>query len=447
MEHKVDNKWLDEALTEAIGSEEQKPDFEKWKQQHPEAIEILTSRTGWRLPTSTLSLYIGRTIIKNPITKLAAAAMIIIAVLIGINQFDGDRSTVFAQVLEQIEKAETITWKVTYYHHVTSKDGKRTWIETETRQQAYKAPGLYRDVHSDKNGQITYWTITDAINMKELSVDPDEKRATVRELAFARNPSGPFNWQKEEMQKHSLEWVGKAETETGEANIFRASFKNKCSNEDWSYDFWIDAKTKQLVAVQVPGADIYDPENDPVRMNPPYKDWYTKEPLCSIQYDIIYNEDLDESLFSLKPPGGYTIEVKRRPQVTEKDMVEYLGILADFNNKIFPDQLFPFIFTSDRINKVWDKAKEERTAAEQKYIETMDHYMMAGLNKMPTGHFIDDHTEENSFRYIGKGVKLGDKERIVCWYKLKGSNSYRVVYGDLSIKDVAQEDLPLPVEP
>ncbi len=384
---------------------------------------------------------------KSRFIKLTAAAMIIIAVLIVINQFGGDRSNVFAQVWEQIEKAETITWKVTYYLQVTSKDGKRAWIETETRQQAYKAPGLYRDVHFDANGQATYWTITDAVNMEELSVDPEEKRATVRELAFARNPSGPFNWQKEEMQKRSLEWVGKAETETGEANIFRASFKKKCNNEDWSYDFWIDAKTKQLVAVQVPGADIYDPENDPVRMNPPYKDWYTKEPLCSIQYDIIYNADLNESLFSLEPPEGYTIEVKRRPQVTEKDMVEYLGILADFNNKTFPDQLFPFIFTSDRINKVWDKAEDERTPAEQKYIETMDHYMMAGLNKMPTGHFIEDHTAEKSFRYIGKGVKLGDKDRIVCWYKLKGSNTYRVVYGDLSVKDVAPEDLPLPVKP
>jgi hypothetical protein len=34
----------------------------------------------------------------------------------------------------------------------------------------------------------------------------------------------------------------------------------------------------------------------------------------------------------------------------------------------------------------------------------------------------------------------------VCWYKLKGAKTYRVVYGDLSVKDVAAEDLPLPVE-
>ncbi len=57
---------------------------------------------------------------------------------------------------------------------------------------------------------------------------------------------------------------------------------------------------------------------------------------------------------------------------------------------------------------------------------------------------------EDSFRYLGKGVKLGEKDRIVCWYKLKDAkdaNTYRVVYGDLSVKDVAAKDLPLPVEP
>ena len=47
---------------------------------------------------------------------------------------------------------------------------------------------------------------------------------------------------------------------------------------------------------------------------------------------------------------------------------------------------------------------------------------------------------------MGKGVKLGDNSRVVCWYRPKGSMTYRVVYGDLSIKDVATKDLPLPVE-
>jgi hypothetical protein len=73
--------------------------------------------------------------------------------------------------------------------------------------------------------------------------------------------------------------------------------------------------------------------------------------------------------------------------------------------------------------------------------------MMAGLNGMPVVHFLQDHAEKDSFRYLGKGVRLGDGDRIVCWYRLKDSPMYRVVYGDLSARDVLPEDLPLPVEP
>jgi len=318
----------------------------------------------------------------------------------------------------------------------------------QTRQFAYKAPGLYRDVHFDENGQIHRWTIADTVNMRELSVNPRKKRATVRELALTTDsPRGPFAWVNEQMKERNLEWVGKQKTRAGEVNVFRTAFRSEASNKDWSYDFWIDAKTKQLVALYVPGADIYDPEKDPTRKNPPEEEWSTMKPICSVQHDINFDVDLDDSLFSLEPPEGYAVKIERRAQVTEKDMVEYLGILADYNNKTFPDQIFPFAFTSDRLNKVYDKPKNKRSAAEQKLLDTMNHYKMANLNMLPTGHFVEDHTVKDSFRYLGKGAKLGDKDRIVCWYKLRGSNIYRVVYGDLSINDVAPEDLPLRVEP
>ena len=43
------------------------------------------------------------------------------------------------------------------------------------------------------------------------------------------------------------------------------------------------------------------------------------------------------------------------------------------------------------------------------------------------------------------GAKLGEKDRIICWFQPKGSQTYHVVYGDLSVKDVKPEELPLPV--
>ena len=36
----------------------------------------------------------------------------------------------------------------------------------------------------------------------------------------------------------------------------------------------------------------------------------------------------------------------------------------------------------------------------------------------------------------------GDAEAAVFWYRPKGSETYEVVYGDLTIEDVAEDDLP-----
>ena len=44
--------------------------------------------------------------------------------------------------------------------------------------------------------------------------------------------------------------------------------------------------------------------------------------------------------------------------------------------------------------------------------------------------------------YVGKGVELGDADTAVFLYRPKGSDTYRVIYGDLSVKDSAPEDLP-----
>ncbi len=57
-----------------------------------------------------------------------------------------------------------------------------------------------------------------------------------------------------------------------------------------------------------------------------------------------------------------------------------------------------------------------------------------------------EETVPDSFKYVGSGVKLGMAERIICWYKLKSTGKLRAVSGDLKMKDVRPEELPLPIE-
>jgi hypothetical protein len=48
---------------------------------------------------------------------------------------------------------------------------------------------------------------------------------------------------------------------------------------------------------------------------------------------------------------------------------------------------------------------------------------------------------ENDWHYAGKGVKLGSANRLIFWWKPDGAKNYRVIYGDLKIRDVNPEEL------
>ena len=174
------------------------------------------------------------------------------------------------------------------------------------------------------------------------------------------------------------------------------------------------------------------------------------------EVDIRYDVPLDDSLFQTDPPKGYAVEIQKRDRVTEQEMIEYFGLLADFNDKTFPDQAIPCPW--NLLEKEYQESKKpekEQSAAWQKLRDADLRYArrFGGAGNIPILIFFahdPDSIVEDSFRYLGKGVKLGDKSRIVCWYKLKGAKdptTYRVLYGDLSVKDVAPKDLPLPVGP
>lgn len=40
------------------------------------------------------------------------------------------------------------------------------------------------------------------------------------------------------------------------------------------------------------------------------------------------------------------------------------------------------------------------------------------------------------------GAKLGEAEKAICWYKPTGSQDYRVIFGDLSVRDVPAAEIP-----
>ena len=165
--------------------------------------------------------------------------------------------------------------------------------------------------------------------------------------------------------------------------------------------------------------------------------------LGGITDGIVYDAELDTDLFSLSPPAGFeVVEYPPRPSVTEAEMVEFLGVTARVNNDTFFHTARGF--DNEGFNEAYRK-KADRTDAEQKLVDLYYSHRSNG-NRDPVLDFVTDKTVSGTFRYLGNGVKLGSADRIVCWYKLKSTGRYRGVFGDLTVKDVTQKDLPLPIE-
>jgi hypothetical protein len=375
-------------------------------------------------------------------------------------------SSAFAQTISAVDAAQTVTWTGTVFWRATGKDGKRTWLKPERHLHAYRHPGLYRETTLGEDGNPQRISVRDVRAQRELVLDPKKKKAVLKMWAPDPSEGAPFAWVGDALGDRrlatglsvkSLELVGAKQNGTGKANVFRITFS---VGAPLTFDVWIDAESKQLLETHEPGSDTFDPTTAADRDNPPEAKPSRLTVAGRIESEIVLGAKLDPSLFSLDPPSGFELERLTPPTVTEDEMVEYLGATARFNGGTFPDR--PFASGVDEKALAGDASKsreqkarnsallkspQDRSQVEQKMIELRAKYIGQGVLDLPVHRFVEDQTVPKSFCYLGTGVKIGQADRIVCWYKLKSTGEYRAVFGDLTIKDVSPQDLPLSVKP
>ena len=153
--------------------------------------------------------------------------------------------------------------------------------------------------------------------------------------------------------------------------------------------------------------------------------------------DVRFDVDLDETLFSMEVPAGYTEQQTQQLDLfgsTEEDFIEGLRVWTEYiGDGEFPEDvsLEHFVKQTPMLQKKFEKldlSDEEELEVGMKF---QRHIM-----------FIRFFKGEGKWHYAGKGVKLGEADKAIFWYRPKGSPTYRVVYGDLSVKDIEAENLP-----
>ncbi|MHC4557990.1 MAG: LolA family protein [Planctomycetota bacterium] len=346
-----------------------------------------------------------RIIMKTKMTKLAAASVIIVAVLVGIHQFGSNgASAVFASVVEQLHYARTMTYSIVTNTPVES-------MPTLRLQIAFKEPGYMRTTTADG-----YITVIDWAQNKGITLWPPKREYIDFEASnYQHDPAqDPF------MVVEKLRTLpSQADEVLGEKEIDGRVLQGfRVTKDDMINTVWVDPQTTQLVRVEIE---------------------YTNSPgMNTIMTDFQFNVELDDSLFSLTPTEGYTrLEVQADVStVTEEDLIAYLHMWSTWTQ----DSTFPPTFNPIELPKVTAEMIKQGMFGQG---ETSQQQRGAEATQMYRGiMFMTQLPAESNWRYAGENVKYGDAQTPIFWYQPSGSATYRVIYGDLSVRDVAPENLP-----
>jgi outer membrane lipoprotein-sorting protein len=340
-------------------------------------------------------------IMKSRITKLAAAAVIIIVAFFGISQFFGG-SVTFAQVIQPILNARTVV-----FDFVVGREG------TGQVMHDIVAGSRIRRTFSNMDTIL----IIDLDNAKMLTLDPKSKSAvyidikgTIQEgtksiLELVRNIVTNLK----EYPELPVQELGQQEIDGRKAIGFFLA--NKPTVE---LTIWADPRTAHPIRIEMLlGQSLYILKN--------------------IEFDV----PVEESLVSMEPPAGYILSDQEfdMTQFTEQDFIESLRLWAELLlNGMFPEKMS----TEDLMNltpRIGEKISQMNISNEEgtRLGMTFPRGMIFFQQLDPSGA---------DWHYAGKGVKLGDADKAIFWYRPKGSENYRVIFGDLSAEDVAPENLP-----
>jgi len=353
----------------------------------------------------TVLQILRRTIMKSPITKIAAAAVIIIAMLIGLNFFVDSisiTSTAYAEVVERLHNARTLTYIV---ETNTGIEGMPSMI----MEIAFKEPGYMRMAMAGG-----YVSVVDSIQGKGITILPPRKQFIEIEMSNLPNDPAQQNINVIERLRSLPE---RADEELGTREIDGRVLQGfRITEEGLINTVWIDIQTRELVLVEM--------------------EFVNAPGMSGTMSDFRFNVELDDSLFNLTPPDGYTrLEIQvDTDEVSEQDLIEFLRLWSSW----MKDGRFPPTLDPTKLAKSGMEMKEEFVEGETSEQERLQHTLQMTRGLM----FLLKLSAESNWRYAGEDVKFGDADKAIFWYRPEGSETYRVIYGDLSVKDVAPENLP-----
>ena len=361
---------------------------------------------------------------RRPVSRLIAAAAACLAIFSVWSLFPGEHSTAhaFNAFAEAIVEARTATFesntkiegmaehKAQCYYLASGK------MRTESKSSVLdQLQGIPEEARAALNVQeIQFVMIQDWKTGDSLMLSSTQKKATITHQLnrpSAQQADGlAFFEQMRDLLSNAKNATEAEFKPLGEKEIDgRRVLGFRRSSPELSTTLWGDPKTGLPVLVEMKSTN---PEME------------------STMSHFKFNMDLKPELFDMTPPEDYTVNTVDADfsPPTEESLMTMFRLQTGLSDGVFFDNLD------------WDSQGE----LIRKQANLLGQGGLKGLETklskvaQPIGHgmqFAWDLPESADAHYAGKGVKRGEPDRPIFWYKPEGSDKYRVIYATLKIRN------------
>jgi hypothetical protein len=400
-----------------------------------------------------------RTIMRNPLTKVAVAAVVIIACLIGLSLWRTTGSGIaLADVLarmEQVKAYRSTTSAQFWSTKVTGeepnkpynfKEAHYTWLTSK------EYGGKSTDGELDPNGGWSKTAEYYCLPPKRTYIDIWPKQKRYRRTEFDDRWAEQFHFQDspdsllKRILKYKYESLGRSTIDGIEVEGFRTTDPNHVidiinrgeSEIQADIKIWVDVKT-QL----------------PVRYDSMYVLFYPKENKKKyehfVKHDFQWDVPVTAADFEPVIPEDYTgIVIKYPAHVTEETAIQGLKVWVELLGKYPDPEIITIIDDADVAPTVLRLAEKSETPAAMRLKEEIK-----GLTDKEIGNKLVDFLMpirgldmfymrlqwyKKDRAYYGKLVTPKDADKVLMRWKVS-DNEYRVIFGDLHAQTVTAEKL------
>jgi len=388
-------------------------------------IRIQNARLKEAAASATKSLAVRRNIMKSPITKLAAAAVIMAAVLLTF-LIPGNSNVVLGEVLRKIETLPAFAYRMKMNIEDMSAvpEGRIDDLEIQVliaidvgmRMDAYLKDKLIAKTYILLEEQAIYSVMPEqkkylrmGLNdeiMEKMQKDNGDPRAMLKDF---------MEYETEQLGKSIIDGIEVKGIESRDPNIADGMLGNAVGR------IWVDTENELPVKIQI---EVFSEDGQKRLMD---------MTMDRFQWDI----EIPESELALNLPEDYELLAEVDLAAGLKNLVEGLGLFAEFSGGTYPSEMSPMKVVQELQQAMianWGGTPDSEPSQEdlQKLVGLqMGATMFAGLKK-----------EGKDPAYYGDMVTAEFPHAVLMRWKTDGDDgNYNVILGDLTTKIVTPEEL------